>query len=826
MDPFTTEIGVAKVSNHFLTTDSAEGQNAPEVPKGKSRNALVDENTTYLLLPTKELVIFPGMVITLPVENAAINSAIEELLPSQRQIVVTALNKTDIEEDGIGPGDFHKVGTMGRITQMMRRGDVLVLAFEAQDRVRLEQITPSGDILQVRVKHLPSSTPPAEDQYWQAAVRNLRDSALRLVRNSDAIPREAEPVVQNFSVTNTGMLTDFLAANLAISFEQKQSLLEETQVVRRVDRLQKFLNEQLHITDLQAKLREDVRTEFTEAQRRAFLREQLRAIQKELGEDDGSDSKVAELETKIAEAKLPEAAQKQTDRELRRLQQLSPSSPEYSVIVDYLETIASLPWSKMSEDQLDLKRAEEILDRDHYGIPKIKRRIIEYLAVRKLNPTGRGPILCFLGPPGVGKTSLGQSIASALGREFIRIALGGARDEAEIRGHRRTYIGAMPGRIIQELRRAGTRNPVIMLDELDKLGADFRGDPASALLEVLDPRQNQGFVDRYLDLPFDLSQVVFIATANMIEPIPAPLRDRMEVIRLAGYTPDEKRNIAERYLIPRQLQENGVTLDQCVWTPDALQLVIDSYTREAGVRNLEREIGSVVRATAAGIARGNIESAVVDENAVKEALGPPRFESEKKIRQSAPGVVNGLAYTPVGGEVLHIEAIRFPGKGGFTLTGQLGDVMKESVKAAESLVRSRAEKLGINPEDFGRYDVHLHVPAGAIPKDGPSAGVAMFTALASLFSDRPVNNEVGMTGEITLRGLVLPIGGLKEKTLAALTAGVKTVLIPRQNEKDIPELAEQVKTGLKIIPVDTVDEVLEYALLGMVQTEERQQHPH
>lgn len=812
------------MANEFLTAETAQGQNN-EGPAGKSRtvHAGVDENAVYLLLPLQDTVIFPGMVITLPVENPSVASAIEEMLPNLRQIVLSALKEG--REEVAGPEDLHRVGAFGRIMQMMRRNETLVLAVEAQERVSLEHLHQRDGFWQVNIRRMESTSPPASDQYWQAAVRNLRDSALRLVRNSETIPKEAEPVVQNFSIANTGLLTDFLAANLALSLEQKQGLLEETQVVRRVDRLQKFLNEQLHITDLQAKLREDVKTEFTEAQRRAFLREQLRAIQKELGEDDGNDSRVADLETKIAEAKLPETAQKQADRELRRLQQLSPSSPEYSVIVDYLETIASLPWAKMSEDQLDLQRAQEVLDRDHYGIEKIKRRIIEYLAVRKLNPTGRGPILCFLGPPGVGKTSLGQSIASALGREFIRIALGGARDEAEIRGHRRTYIGAMPGRIIQELRRAGTRNPVIMLDELDKLGADFRGDPASALLEVLDPRQNQNFVDRYLDLPFDLSQVVFIATANMIEPIPAPLRDRMEVIRLAGYTPDEKRNIAERYLIPRQLQENGVTAEQCTWAPEALQLVIDGYTREAGVRNLEREIGSVVRATAAAIARGDIEKTVIDENAVKDALGPVRFQSEKKIHQSAPGVVNGLAYTPVGGEVLHIEAIRYPGKGSFTLTGQLGDVMKESVKAAESLVRSRADKLGINPEEFGKHDVHVHVPAGAIPKDGPSAGVAMFTALASLFADRPVNHEVGMTGEITLRGLVLPIGGLKEKTLAALNAGIKTVLIPRQNEKDIPELAEQVKSGLTIIPVDTVDDVLEHALLSN-PSEDWPHHPH
>lgn len=796
------------MSNDKFSAESPESIDGADAVEGRDNGGTAEP---LLLLPLRDEVVFPGMTIVIPVKDEALANLIEETLPEQRKAVVCALRPSAGEQPA--QEDFYPIGALGKVVQMGRREGTLVVIFEGRERAVLNQFTPTGHSFKVTTQRLTSTSPPSNDEYWQAALRNLRDSAQQFFRKSPAIPQELEFGLSNIPLGNATLLTDFLAGHLAMSVEQKQALLEELQVVKRVDRLQKFVNEQLHITDLQAKLREDVKTEFGDAQRRMYLREQLRAIQKELGEDNGTDSKIAELEDKLTEARLPEAAQQQAERELRRLQQLSPSSAEYSLVIDYLDTIAALPWAKQSEDQLDLQRAEEVLERDHHGIAKVKRRIIEYLAVRKLNPAGRGPILCFLGPPGVGKTSLGQSIANALGREFARIALGGARDEAEIRGHRRTYIGAMPGRIIQELRRAGTRNPVIMLDELDKLGADFRGDPASALLEVLDPRQNQAFVDRYLDLPFDLSQVIFIATANTIEPIPAPLRDRMEVITLAGYTPDEKYHIAKQYLIPRQLQENGVNDKQCQWSDEALEMVISQYTREAGVRNLEREVGSVTRGIAARIAKNEAESVAVDSEQVTNILGPPRFVSERRVKISSPGLVNGLAFTPVGGEVLHIEAIRYPGTGKMTLTGQLGDVMRESVKAAESLVRSRAEKLGISAEDFNKFDVHIHVPAGAIPKDGPSAGVTMFTALASLFSERAVNRDVGMTGEITLSGLVLPIGGLKEKTLAALNAGITKVLIPKQNEKDIPELAEQVKSGLTIIPVETVDEVLEHALL-------------
>jgi ATP-dependent Lon protease len=556
-----------------------------------------------------------------------------------------------------------------------------------------------------------------------------------------------------------------------------------------------------------------VASQFSDAQRRAYLRSQIKAIQRELGEAEaGSEEQAQQLRKRLEEANPPPEVMKQAERELKRLDFIPPASPEFSVIVSYIEIIADLPWNKLSKDNLDLDQAQQILDRDHYDLEKVKKRLIEYLAVRKLNPQGHGAILCFLGPPGVGKTSLGQSIADALGRKFVRISLGGMRDEAEIRGHRRTYIGSMPGRIIQELRRAGTRNPVFMLDEIDKIGADFRGDPASALLEVLDPRQNNAFVDRYLDVPFDLSQVIFIGTANYIEGVPEPLRDRIEVISIPGYTEREKVEIAKRYLVKRQLDENGLKAEQCEFQENALRKIINDYTHEAGVRELERQIAAVCRGIAAQVARGKIEHATVTPELVAEMLGPPKYVRETKLKTSKPGVVTGLAYTPAGGEILHIEATRYPGKGNVTLTGHIGEVMKESVQAALSLLRSRDGQLGVNSEDFRKMDIHVHVPAGAVPKDGPSAGIAMFTALASLFSNRPVRPDVAMTGEITLRGLVLPIGGLKEKSLAAMRAGITTVIIPKLNEKDLVNVPEEAKQKLKFVPVENVDEVLAVAL--------------
>jgi ATP-dependent Lon protease len=624
-------------------------------------------------------------------------------------------------------------------------------------------------------------------------------------------PDQASLIVR--SIENPEQLVDFLAPNLNVDVAQKQSILEELDVEKRLRAVQTHISSQLEIAQIQQKLQKDVQSQFSDAQRRAYLREQVKAIQRELGEGDpGVDEQREQLRARLEAARPPAEVMAQAERELKRLDFIPPASPEYSVIVSYVETIAELPWSKLSEDNLDLNEAQKVLDRDHYDLEKVKRRLIEFLAVHKLNPQGHGPILCFLGPPGVGKTSLGQSIADALGRKFVRISLGGIRDEAEIRGHRRTYIGSMPGRIIQELRRAGTRNPVFMLDEIDKIGADFRGDPASALLEVLDPRQNNAFVDRYLDVPFDLSQVIFIATANYVDGIPEPMRDRMEVISLPGYTEREKLEIAKRYLVRRQLEENGLKPEQCEWQEDALRLIINDYTREAGVRELERQIGAVCRGVAAQIARGERDRVIVTPQLVGEMLGPPRYVRETRLQTSKPGVVTGLAYTPMGGEILHIEATRYPGKGNITLTGQIGNVMKESVQAALSLVRSRDGQIGAKPDDFRETDIHVHVPAGAVPKDGPSAGVAMFTALASLFSNTPVRPDVAMTGEITLRGLVLPIGGLKEKSLAAMRAGISTVIIPKLNEKDLVDVPEEAKQKLKFVPVENVDEVLNAAL--------------
>jgi ATP-dependent Lon protease len=615
------------------------------------------------------------------------------------------------------------------------------------------------------------------------------------------------------NIESPEQLADFLAPNLNVDFAQKQALLEELDVEKRVRAMQKQISAQLEIAEIQQKLQKDVASQFSDAQRRAYLRSQIKAIQRELGEaESGSEEQAQQLRSRLEEAKPPEAVIKQAERELKRLDFIPPASPEFSVIVSYIEIIADLPWNKLSSDNLDLDQAQKILDRDHYDLEKVKKRLIEYLAVRKLNPEGHGAILCFLGPPGVGKTSLGQSIADALGRKFVRISLGGMRDEAEIRGHRRTYIGSMPGRIIQELRRCGTRNPVFMLDEIDKIGADFRGDPASALLEVLDPRQNNAFVDRYLDVPFDLSQVIFIGTANYIDGVPEPLRDRIEVISLPGYTEREKLEIAKRYLVRRQMEENGLKSEQIEWQDEAFRRIINDYTHEAGVRELERQIASVCRGIASQVARGKTEHVTVTPELVAEMLGPAKYVRESRLKTSKPGVVTGLAYTPAGGEVLHIEATKYPGKGNVTLTGHIGEVMKESVQAAYSLVRSRDSEIGAKAEDFRNTDVHVHVPAGAVPKDGPSAGIAMFTALASLFSNTPVRPDVAMTGEITLRGLVLPIGGLKEKSLAAMRAGISTVIIPKLNEKDLVDVPEEAKQKLKFVPVENVDEVLAVAL--------------
>jgi ATP-dependent Lon protease len=634
-----------------------------------------------------------------------------------------------------------------------------------------------------------------------------------VIELSPNTPDEAQQVLA--SINSPSALADFLAANLQAESPEKQRMLEELNVETRLRLIAARLATQLDVLELQSKIQSQVKENIDKSQRRYYLQEQLKAIRKELGEGEGGGAatEAEQLRDKLRAAKLPEIVMKEADRELNRLEAIPSASPEYGVIRTYLQILSELPWSIETADKIELDEARKILDRDHHDLDKVKRRIIEYLAVRKLKPDGGGAILCFVGPPGVGKTSLGKSIAEAMGRNFIRVALGGVRDEADIRGHRRTYIGSMPGRIIAELRKAGTRNPVMMLDEIDKLGADFRGDPAAALLEVLDPAQNHTFTDHYLDVPFDLSKVMFIATANTMDTVPGPLRDRMEVIEIPGYTNSDKLKISKEYLVPRQLDANGLTSKQARFKDDALRLIIESYTREAGVRNLERAIGSVARAIAAEIVGGKTDKATIDRDRVQQVLGPQRFEPELAQRTSVPGVATGMAYTPVGGEILFIEATRMPGRGNITLTGQIGDVMKESATAAYSLVRSRAEGLGIDPKLLMESDIHIHIPAGAIPKDGPSAGTAMFTALASLLMNRPVRSDLAMTGEITLRGLVLPIGGLKEKTLAAKRAGIKQVIVPKRNEKDLPDLPEEVRNGLKFHLVENIDQVLEHALI-------------
>jgi ATP-dependent Lon protease len=762
------------------------------------------------ILPVRNLVLFPGTVVPLSISRPASLKLLEENL-SKSTIIGTLTQKTP-DQDNPAPDDLYRVGTAARVLKLLRQADnQVVVVLLALQRIRIREFVQTTPYLRASVEAVPPASAPKDDPEWEAAIRHLRDSAAKLMELTPDVPDEVRTMYGN--IEDAAQLIDFIASSLNLPSPDRQALLEELDLGARLRAVQNRVSSQLEIARIQEKLQKDVTSQFTDQQRRAYLREQVKAIQRELGEaDQGLDEQVEELRKRLTDAKPPQAITEQAERELRRLQHIPAASPEFSVIVSYLEILADLPWNKLSDDALDLAQARQILDRDHFDLEKVKRRLIEYLAVRKLNPEGRGPILCFLGPPGVGKTSLGQSIADALGRKFARFSLGGMRDEAEIRGHRRTYIGSMPGRLIQEFRRLGTRNPVIMLDEIDKLGTDFRGDPASALLEVLDPRQNHAFVDHYLDVPFDLSQVIFIATANYMDAVPSALRDRMEVIDIPGYTEHDKLEIAKRYLVGRQLKENGLRPDQCPWDDSAIRSIIEDYTREAGVRELERQIGSVCRSVAAQVADDPEKKVRVDSAFVRETLGAQRFIRETRLKTNRPGVVTGLAYTPVGGEVLHIEAISYSGKGNITLTGQIGNVMKESVHAALSLVRSRQSELGIRPRAFQDLDIHVHVPAGAVPKDGPSAGVAMFTALASLFTQTPVRATVAMTGEITLRGLVLPIGGLKEKALAALRAGIEHVIIPKLNEKDLPDIPEEARRTLQFTLVENVDEVLEAAL--------------
>ena len=763
------------------------------------------------LLPVRGSVGFPGAVMPLTVGRPKSKKLLDDALTADK-IVGVITQRNEAHEDP-NPQDLYPYGTASLVLKMVRgsEGNANILT-HGLVRFRILEVVETEPYLRAKVEVL-QDVQPAMTPEFDLLVKSVRQAAERMIELSPNVPDEAQGIIAN--IDQAGMLADFLAANLSGDFQEKQSLLEEIDVTKRLERVREKLASRIELLELQEKIQSQVRSSIDKSQRTYYLQEQMKAIQKELGLDQGPEADVAELRRKLEEAKLPENVKKETDREVNRLSAIPQASPEYGVIRTFLETVAELPWIKSTEDNLDMKRTRRILDRDHYDLEKIKQRIVEFLAVRRLNPNGRGPILCFVGPPGVGKTSLGKSIAESLGRAFVRVSLGGVRDEADIRGHRRTYVGSLPGRIIQELRKAGTNNPVMMLDEIDKLGADFRGDPSAALLEVLDPEQNNTFTDHYLAVPFDLSKVIFICTANYMEPVPPALKDRMELIEVPGYTQTDKLSIARKFLLPRQLKEHGVTAKQVKITVPTLEAIIERYTREAGVRTLDRTIASVVRGVAAKIVeamdgpeKGKGAEYTVLPADLSKYLGPTRFESELAQRKALPGVVTGLAYTPVGGEILFIEATQMPGKGNLQLTGQIGDVMKESVHAAFSLIKHEAKHLGIDPEIFGKTDVHVHVPAGAVPKDGPSAGIAMFTALVSLFTGKSVRPDLAMTGEITLRGLVLPIGGVKEKVIGAQRAGIKTVILPERNRKNLEEVREDVRKMMHFEFASNVDEVL------------------
>ena len=759
------------------------------------------------ILPIRNVVIYPGTVTPLAIGRQKSKRLLEDCKPNESMIGLVTQRKSDKENPGIK--DLYSVGTAASILKVIKmpHGSLNVIVHGLL-RFKIVEIVATDPYLKVRIKPLLSKTRVTKK--LQAMMVTVRDAANRVIDLSPNIPEEASILLEN--IEHPSALADFLAANLNVSIGEKQQLLEEKNAQKRLDKVSLALANQLEVLELSQKIQGQVKESVDKSQREYFLQEQLKAIQSELGQDDRKTEELKLIEKKIKQAKMPAKMQSEALRELDRMSKTPIVSPEYGVIRTYLEWVCELPWNISTTDSLDINKAQRILNKDHYGLKKVKKRVLEFLAVRKLNPAGKSPILCFIGPPGVGKTSLGKSIASAMERKFIRISLGGIRDEADIRGHRRTYIGALPGRILQELRKCGSKNPVFMLDEMDKIGADFRGDPASALLEVLDPEQNNSFTDHYLDQPFDLSTTMFIGTANYTEPIPPALMDRMEIIELPGYTETEKLNIAKKYLIPRQLSEHGLAKNKLVIKDEAVLTIIRSYTAEAGVRNLERSIAAVCRAVATQIAKGQKRRATISKGHLAGILGPIKHESELAMRTATAGVVTGLACTPYGGEILFVETVSMPGKGELILTGQIGEVMKESAQAAFSVVKANAKKLKIRPEKFEKNDFHVHVPAGAIPKDGPSAGAAIFAAMVSLLLKKPAKPDVAMTGEITLTGLILPIGGLKEKTLAAKQAGIKTVILPYRNKKEMVEVPAEAKKGMKFVFVKNANEVLKVVL--------------
>ncbi len=784
-----------------------------EKPKGEKRFDIEEDLSKaevpdiLPVLPLRGIVIFPSQIHPFLVSRPSSLKLIEEVGQTSKVIALAAQRNPDDEQPA--PDGLYSRGTAVRILKMLRYPDQSVrVLVQGLARVELGEFTQREPYFVAHVTRLDEQT--STDREIDALHAHLVSQFSKFVSLVPYLPDELQ--VMAMQVRDASRLTDMVASYLKIAVEEAQDLLSTIDVRSRLEKLIAILSREIELLELGHKIQSQVQTELNKNQREYYLRQQLKAIQKELGESDSRTSEVEEIEKKINEANMPPDARKVADKEFERLKMIPPESAEHTVVRTYLDWLVSLPWSVSTEDNLDIPHARKVLDEDHYDLEKIKERILEFLAVRKLKKDTKGPILCFVGPPGTGKTSLGKSVARALGRKFVRLSLGGIRDEAEIRGHRRTYIGSLPGRIIQGLRNAGSNNPLFILDEVDKLGMDFRGDPASALLEVLDPEQNNSFSDHYLDVPFDLSKVLFLTTANVLDPVPHALRDRMEVLELPGYTEEEKLQIVQRHLIPKQLNENGLGDQKIEFAEDALREIIHSYTREAGLRNLEREIARVCRKIARTITEGETAPAIITALDVNRYLGAPRFFSEVAERTQEPGVATGLAWTPNGGEIMFIESTRMAGQKGLTLTGSLGDVMKESAQAALSYVRTRAASLGIAADFYDKSDIHVHVPAGGIPKDGPSGGVAIAASLASLLSGRPVRSEVAMTGEITLRGKVLPVGGIKEKVLAARRAGIKTIILPRRNERDLEDIQPEVRKELELIFVDTVDEVLAHAL--------------
>jgi len=785
----------------------------PNIPKHFEPESMnIPEELPVLGL--KDVVVFPQMVTALGVSTEQELKLLDNVLATNRFLAL--VTQKDIEKEKLTPSDLYKYGTASVVLQMLRMPDnTAKMLVQGIARIRIKEFTGTEPFFKAKVEVLRDDHDKG-DVETEALATNAKNQFSRMVSISPNLPEELKIVIVN--IDNPGRLSDLISSHLNISISEKQEILETLNVKKRLQKINTLVNNELQVLELAGKIQTQVKSEMDKGQREYYLRQQLKAIQEELGEGDDQAAEIKELRQKLKQAKLPEEAQKEADREVSRLSRMHPSSAEYTVARTYLDWLIALPWSKSTKDNLDIPSAHKVLDTDHYDLKKVKERILEYLAVRKLKKDMKGPILCFVGPPGTGKTSLGKSIARAMGREFVRMSLGGIRDEAEIRGHRRTYVGALPGRIIQGLRKASSNNPVYMLDEVDKLVADFHGDPSSALLEVLDPEQNFSFSDHYLDVPFDLSKVMFITTANILDTIPHALRDRMEVLDLPGYTTEEKLEIAKQYLIPKQFEAHGLKNNNLKITDDAIKVIISDYTKEAGLRNLEREIGTVCRKVAKEVASGKTKPVTANAKNVSDFLGPIKFFSEIAERTVEPGVATGLAWTQAGGEILFIESTKMPGTGKLTLTGQLGDVMKESAQAALSYVRAKAKTLGLSLKDYSKYDYHIHVPAGAIPKDGPSAGVTMAISLISLFKNVSTKSRIAMTGEITLRGRVLPVGGIKEKVLAAKRAGITTVILPKKNEKDLVDVPEKAKEKLSFKLVEKVDEILPIVFKTKKQT--------